>query len=117
MFVAREIIFFGGNVIEFYKSQDSKVQLKIEYVLDLVRFERQVPIKFFKKLESTNGIFEVRIITSQKSIRILCFQDEGILVVLTNAFVKKTQKTPKNEIKLAENIKTEYLKQKEDEKR
>jgi phage-related protein len=115
--VAREIIFFGGNVIEFYKSQDSKVQLKIEYVLDLVRFERQVPIKFFKKLESTNGIFEVRIITSQKSIRILCFQDEGILVVLTNAFVKKTQKTPKNEIKLAENIKTEYLKQKEDEKR
>jgi len=59
----------------------------------------------------------VRIITSQKSIRILCFQDEGTLVVLTNAFVKKTQKTPKNEIKLAENLKTEYLKQKEDEKR
>ena len=29
----------------------------------------------------------------------------------------KTQKTPKNEIKLAENLKTEYLKQKEDEKR
>ena len=115
--MAREIIFFGDNVIDFYKSQDSKIQLKIEYVLDLVRFERQVPIKFFKKLESTNGIYEVRIITSQKSIRILCFQDEGTLVVLTNAFVKKTQKTPKNEIKHAENIKTEYLKQKEDEKR
>ncbi len=115
--MAREIIFFGGNVIEFYKSQDSKVQLKIKYVLDLVRFERQVPIKFFKKLESANGIYEVRVITSQKSIWILFFQDEGILVVLTNAFVKKTQKTPKNEIKNAENLKTEYLKQKEDEKR
>ncbi len=115
--MAREIIFFGDNVIDFYKSQELKVQLKIEYVLDLVRFERQVPIKFYKKLESTNGLYEVRIITSQKSIRILCFQDEGTLVVLTNAFVKKTQKTPKNEIKLAENIKTEYLKQKEDEKR
>jgi phage-related protein len=115
--VAREIIFFGENVIDLYKSQELKVQLKIEYVLDLVRFERQVPIKFYKKLESTNGLYEVRIITSQKSIRILCFQDEGTLVVLTNAFVKKTQKTPKNEIKLAENIRTEYLKQKEDEKR
>ena len=66
--MAREIIFFGGNVIEFYKSQDSKVQLKIKYVLDLVRFERQVPIKFFKKLESANSIYEMRIITSQKSI-------------------------------------------------
>ena len=108
--MAREIIFFGDNVIDFYKSQDSKVQLKVGYVLDLVRFERQVPIKFFKKLESTNGIYEVRVITSQKSIRILCFQDEGTLVVLTNAFVKKTQKTPKKEIKLAEQLKTEYLK-------
>ncbi len=115
--MAREIIFFVDNVIDFYKSQDSKVQLKVGYVLDLVRFERQVPIKFFKKLESTNGIYEVRVITSQKSIRILCFQDEGTLVVLTNAFVKKTQKTPKKEIKLAEQLKTEYLKQKEDEKR
>lgn len=90
----------------------------------MVRFERLVPVKFFKKLESTNGIYEVRIITSQKSIRILCFQDEGRLVVLTNAFVKKTQKTPKNEIKLAEKLKVEYLafkqadlKKKENEKR
>ena len=115
--MAREIIFFGDNVIDFYKSQDSKVQLKIEYVLDLVRFERQVPIKFFKKLESTDGIYEVRVITSQKSIRILCFHDEGTLVILTNAFVKKTQKTPKNEIKISENLKIEYLKQKENEKR
>lgn len=113
----REIIFFGDKVIDFYKSQDSKVQLKIEYVLDLVRFEKQVPIKFYKKLESTDGIYEVRVITYQKSIRILCFQNEGTLVVLTNAFIKKTQKTPKNEIKLAETLKTEYLKQKEDEKR
>lgn len=113
--MVREILFFGDNVIDFYKSQDSKVRLKIEYVLDLVRFERQVPIKFFKKLESTDGIYEVRVITSQKSIRILCFQDEGNLVVLTNGFIKKTQKTPKNEIKLAEKLKDEYLKQKEDE--
>lgn len=115
--MAREIIFFGDSVIDFYKSQDSKVQSKIEYVLDLVRFERQIPIKFFKKLESTDGIYEVRVITSQKSIRILCFQDEGTLVILTNAFVKKTQKTPKNEIYLAQYLKTEYLKQKKNERR
>jgi phage-related protein len=42
--------------------------------------------------------------------------DEGTLVVLTNAFVKKTQKTPKNEIKLAESLKMEYYRKKEDEK-
>ncbi|TVR77313.1 MAG: type II toxin-antitoxin system RelE/ParE family toxin [Chitinophagaceae bacterium] len=102
--------------MDFYKAQDSKIQTKIEYVLDLVRFERQVPIKFFKKLENTDGIYEVRVITSKKSIRILCFRDEGTLVILTNAFFKKSQKTPRNEIKLAEKLKGEYLKQKKGEK-
>ena len=108
----REIIFYGDHVIDFYKSQDLKVQEKIEYVLDLVRFESYVPVRFFKKLENTDGIFEVRVITFQKSIRILCFLDEDRIVVLTNAFVKKSQKTPRNEIKLAEKLKYEYLNQK-----
>lgn len=113
--MVREIIFFGDKVLDFYSSQEAKVQTKMEYVLDLVRFEQRIPMKFFKKLENTNGIYEVRIITSQKSIRILCFQDDGNLIVLTNGFIKKTQKTPKREIKLAEKMKKEYLKIKQDE--
>lgn len=113
--MVREIIFFGDKVLDFYSSQEAKVQTKMEYVLDLVRFEQRIPMKFFKKLENTNGIYEVRIITSQKSIRILCFHDDGNLIVLTNGFIKKTQKTPKREIKLAEKMKKEYLKIKQDE--
>ena len=108
----RKITAYKKNFIEFYKSQDKKVQLKIEYVLDLVRFEKQVPKKFFKYLENTDGIYEVRVITAFKSIRILCFLDKGNLVVLTNTFVKKTQKTPRKEIKLAERLKKEYLNEK-----
>ena len=80
--------------------------------MDLVRFERQVPEKFFKTLENTDGIYEVRVITAFKSIRILCFFDDGNLVVLANCFVKKTQKTPRKEIKLADRLKKEYLKDK-----
>ncbi|PCE66657.1 type II toxin-antitoxin system RelE/ParE family toxin [Sediminicola luteus] len=110
--MVRRIIAYKHYFISFYKSQDEKVQLKIEYVLDLIRFEKRVPRKFFKALESTDGIYEVRVITTFKSIRILCFFDEGSLVVLTNCFVKKTQKTPKSEIKLAEKLKKEYLKTK-----
>ena len=110
--VIREVIAYKDNFINFYKAQDSKIQEKIEYVLDLVRFERQVPKKFYKLLENTDGIWEVRVITTFKSIRILCFQDEGNLVVLTNCFLKKTQKTPKKEIKKAEKLKNEYLTEK-----
>ncbi|MFN2262109.1 MAG: type II toxin-antitoxin system RelE/ParE family toxin [Psychroflexus sp.] len=100
--------------MKFYHSQDDKIQKKIEYALDLVRYEKRVPIKFFKLLKSTNGIYEIRVITAFKSIRILCFQDEESLVVLTNCFVKKTQKTPKKEIKLAERLKKEFLQDKND---
>ena len=105
----RNIIAYREYFIEFYKAQENKVQEKIEYVLDLVRFERIVPKKFFKYLENTDGIYEIRVITTFKSIRILCFFDEGNLVVLTNCFIKKTQKTPRKEIKLAEKLKKEYL--------
>ena len=108
----RKILAYKDNFVDFYTSQDLKIQEKIEYVLDLVRFERQVPKKFFKLLENTDGIWEVRVITTFKSIRILCFQDKGNLVVLTNCSLKKTKKTPKKEIKLAEKLKKEYLTEK-----
>ena len=108
----RKIIVYKEYFADFFKEQDEKVREKIGYALDLVRFERQVPKKFFKYLESTDGIYEVRVITTFKSIRILCFFDDGNLVVLANCFVKKTQKTPRKEIKLAEKLKKEYLKDK-----
>ncbi len=110
--MVRKIVLYKNYFLDFYESQEPKVQEKIEYVLDLVRFERQIPKKFFKFLETTDGIYEIRVITTFKSIRVFCFFDEGNLVVLANCLVKKTQKTPKNYIKLAEQIQKEYLKSK-----
>ncbi len=108
----RKIITYGDNFVNFYKSQDPKIQEKIEYVLDLLRFEKQVPIKFFKYLDDTDGIYEIRIITTFKNIRILCFFDKSELIVLTNCFLKKSQKTPRKEIKTAEKLKKEYMTEK-----
>jgi hypothetical protein len=58
----RRIFAYKNHFVDFYKSQETKVQEKIGYVLDLVRFERHVPAKFFKSLENTDGIYEVRVI-------------------------------------------------------
>ena len=110
--VERKVIAYKNYFVDFYQEQDNKVQEKIEYVLDLIRYEKRVPIKFLKFLVSSDGIYEIRIITTYRSIRILCFFDKGELVVLTNCFVKKTQKTPRKEIRLAEKIKKEYLNEK-----
>ena len=45
--------------------------------------------------------------------RLLYFYDEGRVVLLTNGFVKKTQKTPKQEIDLAKTYRADYYARKE----
>lgn len=90
--MVRKVIAYKNYFLDFYKEQDEKVQLKIEYVLDLIRFEKRVPVKFLKQLENTDGIYEVRVITPFKNIRILCFFDGSDLIVLMNCFLKKLKK-------------------------
>jgi hypothetical protein len=61
-----EFKFYKFRFLSSYFEQSPKVQTKIDYILDHIRFEREVPKKFFKKLVSSNGIYEVRVLTSEK---------------------------------------------------
>jgi len=105
----RKIIFWGTYFHDFYYQQDIKVKKRIDFVLDIVRYTDKIPGKFFKFLTGTDGIFEIKVETTFKGIRMLSFFDEGNLVLVINCFSKKTRKTPKNEIELAEKLKNEYL--------
>ena len=107
--MVREILFWEDNFSTFYNQQELKVRKKIDYVLWLIRHTKRVPIKFLKYLEDTDGIYEIKISSAFKEIRVLCFFDETKLIVLINCFSKKTQKTPKNEIELGERLKREYF--------
>ena len=117
-FKGREIIFHGSYFADFYLEQPSKVQVKIEYVLRIVRQVEIVSKKFLDHLTGTDGIYEIRVELESNIYRIFCCFDEGSLVVLFNGFHKKTQKTPKAEIEKAERLKQEYfeLKNKGNEK-
>ena len=70
---------------------------------------QRVPETYLKHIENTDGLYEIRVQFGRNIFRIFCFFDQGQLVVLTNCFLKKTQKTPRKEIKLAEKLKNEYL--------
>ena len=108
--MVRQIVIYSDYFPEFYELQTDKVKDKIDYVLDLIRFIERVPVKYQKHITGYEGLYEIRIATSFKNIRIFCFFDKGKLIVLTNCFVKKTRKTPKKEIKLALKLKQEYQK-------
>jgi len=107
--VIREIIFWGDYFISFYVQQDFKVRGKILYVLWMVQHTEQVPQKFLKCLKDSDGLYEIRISTTFKEIRILSFFDDKQLIVLVNCFLKKTRKTPKKEIELAQKLRREYF--------
>jgi len=109
----REILFWGNDFTAFYNQQELKVRKKIDYVLWLITHTERVPIKFLKYLEDTDNLYEVKISSTFKEIRILCFFDETKVIVLINCFIKKSQKTPKNEIELGEKLRREYFKFKE----
>ena len=108
----RKISIYGNYFSEFYVKQTDKVKDKIDYVVDLIKNEERVPKKFLKFLTDTDGLYEIKVSTAFKNIRIFCFFDDGRLIVLTNCFVKKTQKTPKKELRLAIKLKNEYFKNK-----
>ena len=96
-------------VIQYIKSLPSKQAEKVIFVLDLVETSTVVPQKFLKKLKATDGIWEVRIQHGKNIFRLLGFLDGDELLILNHAFTKKTQKTPKKEIKKAEKRKNEHF--------
>ena len=99
-------------VKEFLDSLSSKHAQKVAWVLELVETLDQIPIQYFKKLKNTDEIWEVRARIGSNSFRILGFIDGDEFIVLTNGFSKKSQKTPKQEIELAEKRKADYLSRK-----
>lgn len=104
----RTIIFYKDYFQEFFVKQNDKVKAKIIWTLELIEELPRVPETYLKHIETTDGLFEIRVQHGTSIFRIFCFFDKGQLVVLANAFQKKAQKTPKQEIKKALKIKQEY---------
>ena len=109
----KEIIFYktekgSSPVEEFLETISDKQAQKIAWVLRIIRDLDFTPKEYFKKLKNTN-IWEVRIQLGSNIFRILGFIEGNNIIVLTNGLQKKTQKTPKKEIELAEKRMREYL--------
>ena len=104
----RKVTFYKNYFQTFFDKQSKKVKAKIVWTFDLVENLQRVPETYLKHIENTDGLYEIRVQLGSDIFRIFCFYDKGQLVVLTNGFQKKTQKTPKQEIELALKIKAEY---------
>ena len=110
----KKVIFYksksGKNPInDFFDSLSFKETEKVLWVLKLVRESEFLSTKYYKKLVNSDDIIEIRTQLGSNSFRLLGFEHNGNIVVLTNGFRKKDQKIPKKEIELAKRRKKEYL--------
>ena len=105
----RKLSTYGKYFFEFYSRLDKGLQVKIDWVFELIKTVGHIPKKYFQHLENSDGLFEIRIEFESNIYRIFCFFDEGNLVILINAFQKKTQKTPKTVLELATKLKKQYF--------
>ena len=110
----REILFYetasGQKPIEDFLDQlSSKQAQKVTWVLKLVEDLKRVPSKYFKKMVNTEDLWEIRAVAGSNIFRLIGFFDGSNLVVFAHAFHKKTQKTPKRAIKIAEERKKDYF--------
>ena len=110
----REIIFYRTEtgstpVVDFLDSLSGKPAQKVLWVLRLIQELDMIPSQYLKKLVNTDDIWEVRIQVGNNIFRLLGFFVENNVFILTNGFTKKTQKTPLQEINLAQQRKRDYL--------
>jgi phage-related protein len=103
---------FLNDAIDFMNSLDSKARRKIYY--NLKRAQIVNDHELFKKLN--NNIWEFRTLFDKKHYRLFAFWDKTgntkTLVLATHGIIKKTKKTPKSEIKKAEEIRKNYFEEK-----
>ena len=85
----RRIHYYKNYFIDFFDAQTAKVKDKIEQVLFVISVAERIPIKFFKHLEGTDGLYEIRIEFSGNIYRVFSCFDEDKLVILFNGFQKK----------------------------
>ena len=95
-------------VEEFLDSLDIGMKSKLVMILKVLQEKgNQLREPYSKHLE--DGIFEIRGKVGSDISRVLYFFYYGGKIILTNGFVKKTQKTPSKEIKRAKEYRKDYI--------
>ena len=107
-----EILFFELQgrcpVQEFLNSLDDKSAAKLYGLMGVLEDVGNALREPYSK-PLGDDIFELRTKTATGALRILYFFCVGHKIIMTNGFVKKTQKTPAGELALAKKYRKLYL--------
>ena len=69
----RTIIFYKDYFQMFFEKQKEKVKDKIIWTFDLIEELPKVPETYLKRIENTNGLYEIKVQIWSDIFRIFCF--------------------------------------------
>ena len=111
----------SGFEVEFYQMANGREPAR-DFLLGLERRMRAKIVDTIVLLQEngnelrepyskhlSGGIFELRAKVGTDTTRVLYFFYYGRKIILTNGFIKKTDKTPKSEIDKAKRYRSDYL--------
>ena len=104
----RELI-FTEEFFSFYQQLDTKVQTKFDYTIEVVRNVNILTTNFVKHLEGTE-LYEMRVSVGSNAYRTIMFtMDHDNInlarrIILLNAFLKKSTKDYKKQVKIVTDI-------------
>ncbi len=100
----RKVYYYKNFYKSFFIELAPEVQRKFNWTLDLISNQRHVPTKYLRYINESAGLYEVRVEYESNTYRVFCFFDSQ-RVILLNGFQKKSAKTPKIEIAIAQRLK------------
>jgi phage-related protein len=109
----RNIFYYKNYYLDFFNTLDEDVQKKLNWTLKLIATAERIPVKYFKHIENSTGLYEIRIEAGSNIFRVFSFFDKRQIVILINGFQKKSKKTPRKEIELTEKLKKQYYDEKD----
>jgi phage-related protein len=97
------------NVSDELESIPEKARAKILY--NILKSTKVLDSELLKKLNA--NIWEFRTVYSSVYYRLLAFwESHDSVIIICTLFIKRTQKTPQNEIQKAENFRRKYFEEK-----
>lgn len=106
----KKVIAYKHYYKDFMESLQRDEQLKVKRALTLFSTEDKIPRHFIENMGE--GLYQLRITLLKREAKLFFIYDGNTLVVVFNCFIKKQNKTPKQEIEKAKRLIKDYYENK-----
>ena len=91
----RDIYYYKSFYLDFFATLKPDAKRKFNWTLKLIATVDKVPVKYFKHMENTTGLFEVRVEVGSDIYRVFSFFDEGTTYHIAERFSKEISENAK----------------------